>query len=418
MLRLQMAIALISLGIWIYLLVGRGQFWRTDQQLAAQLTTESAAGSPELSAWPPIAIIIPARNEAELIAQTLSSLFEQDYPGDYQIYLVDDHSSDDTANIAIATAIVHNCCDRLQVIAAAALPDGWTGKLWALDQGIATATGHGLTDQRPESFLPEYFLLTDADIEHDRHNLKNLVLKARTENRDLVSLMVRLRCDSFWEKLLIPAFVFFFAKLYPFRQVNDPNHPMAAAAGGCSLVKREAIAAIGGIASLRDALIDDCTLAAKVKHRPQAKHRPPLTDRPETKYHNIWLGLSPTTYSRRPYENLDSIWQMVARTAYTQLNYSPLLLLGTLVAMYLVYLAAPIGIITSVITHRWDLLIINLITYTLIIVSYIPIARFYQIAMIYPICLPAIGLLYSLMTVDSARQHWQGQGGKWKGRSY
>jgi hopene-associated glycosyltransferase HpnB len=388
---LQGTIALISLAIWVYLLAFRGQFWRTDQQLEALPT--------ELSNWPSIAVIIPARNEADLIATVLTSLFAQDYRGDWQIYLVDDNSSDHTAEIAQSIAVANDQTDRLHILAGQALPSGWTGKLWALHQGIEVATADR---------LPEYFLLTDADIQHDRRNLTNLVTKAVTENRDLVSLMVRLRCESFWERLLIPAFVFFFAKLYPFRQVNDPNHPIAAAAGGCSLVNRSAIEAIGGIAILKDALIDDCTLAAKVKHRPH----------PPTQYHNIWLGLSQTTHSLRPYENLDSIWQMVARTAYTQLNYSPFLLIGTLIGMYLVYLAAPICLITSAISHQPILWLINLITYALIVIAYIPIARFYQIAWVYPFCLPAIGLLYTLMTVDSARQHWQGKGGKWKGRSY
>jgi hopene-associated glycosyltransferase HpnB len=303
--------------------------------------------------------------------------------------------------IAKSTAAKFEQPERLKIITAQPLPTGWTGKLWALEQGIAVAT---------EGNVPEYLLLTDADIQHDRSNLKNLITKAVTEQRDLVSLMVRLRCESFWEKLLIPAFVFFFAKLYPFRQVNDPNCAIAAAAGGCSLIKRQALGEIGGIGILRDALIDDCTLAAKIKHRS------PLADK--TKYHSIWLGLTTTTDSIRPYETLESIWHMVARTAYTQLNYSPLLLLGTLFGMYLVYLAAPIGIITAAFTHRLELLIISLITYGLMTISYIPINHFYGVSLIYAFCLPAIGLLYTLMTIDSARRHWQGKGGQWKGRSY
>jgi hopene-associated glycosyltransferase HpnB len=378
----MLTIGLLSLAIWIYLLTLRGQFWRTNVRLE---------NLPWAGPWPTVAIIIPARNEADLIATVLTSLLAQDYAGEFRIYLVDDQSDDGTATIAQAISP-----DRLHIITAEPLPKDWTGKLWALHQGIIAATAN---------HHPEYFLLTDADIRHDRSNLTNLVSKAISSDRDLVSLMVRLRCDSFWERLLIPAFVFFFAKLYPFRQVNDPNSATAAAAGGCSLVKSAAIAEIGGIASLQNALIDDCTLAARIKHRGE-------------KHHNIWLGLSQTTHSLRPYESLDSIWQMVARTAYTQLNYSPLLLLGTVIGMYLVYLAAPIGIITALINHSIPLLILSVTTYILMTIAYFPTTRFYRIPLIYAFCLPAIGLLYSAMTIDSARQHWQGNGGKWKGRSY
>jgi hopene-associated glycosyltransferase HpnB len=387
-----LAIGWLSWVIWVYLLTLRGQFWRTDQQLDTQ---------PELSAWPQVAVVIPARNEAESIETVLTSLFEQDYPIVFPIYLVDDQSTDDTVALAKSTAAKFEQPERLKIITAKPLPTGWTGKLWALEQGIAVATAE---------HAPDYLLLTDADIRHDRSNLKNLVAKAVIEQRDLVSLMVRLRCESFWEKLLIPAFVFFFAKLYPFRQVNDPNSAIAAAAGGCSLIQRQALMEIGGIGILRDALIDDCTLAAKVKHRSPSAEK--------TKYHSIWLGLTTTTDSIRPYETLESIWNMVARTAYTQLNYSPLLLLGTLFGMYLVYLAAPIGIITAVFTHQIALLILSLITYGLMTISYTPINRFYGVSLIYAFCLPAIGLLYTLMTIDSARRHWQGKGGQWKGRSY
>jgi hopene-associated glycosyltransferase HpnB len=382
----MLTIGLLSLAIWIYLLTLRGQFWRTDVSLS---------NATHLGPWPTVAIIIPARNEADLITTVLTSLLVQDYAGEFRIYLVDDQSDDGTATIAQETAQKIGP-DRLHIITAQPLPKDWTGKLWALHQGIIAATAN---------HHPEYFLLTDADIRHDRSNLSNLVSKAISSDRDLVSLMVRLRCDSFWERLLIPAFVFFFAKLYPFRQVNDPNSATAAAAGGCSLVKSAAIAEIGGIASLQNALIDDCTLAAKIKHR-------------SSKPHSIWLGLSQTTQSLRAYESLDSIWQMVARTAYTQLNYSPLLLLGTVIGMYLVYLAAPIGIITALIHRSTPLLIVNVITYALMTVTYLPTIRFYRIGMIYAFCLPAIGLMYSGMTIDSARQHWQGKGGKWKGRSY
>jgi hopene-associated glycosyltransferase HpnB len=383
-------IALLSLAIWLYLLVGRGQFWRTQPVLLdrAQLIP------PESVVWPTVAIVIPARNEAAMLPLTLEPLLHQDYPGKLAIYLVDDQSDDGTGTIAQELAAA-NPSITCQIIQSQPLPSGWTGKLWALHQGLEAAVD------------VDYVLLTDADICHDRASLRYLILKAETEQRDLVSLMVQLRCESFWERLLIPAFVFFFAKLYPFSWVNQPDRATTAAAGGCSLVRRSALDEIGGIAALKDALIDDCTLAAKIKHR----------DNP-TNQHRIWLGLTTEIRSLRPYDDLASIWNMVARTAYTQLNYSPLLLLGTIVGMALVYLVAPIGIIYSLFSHQWGLLGITIVTYGLMVIAYRPTIQFYRCPRIYALALPLIGLMYNLMTIDSAWRHWQGKGGQWKGRSY
>jgi hopene-associated glycosyltransferase HpnB len=387
---MAVTIALLSLAIWIYLLVGRGQFWRTQPVMLdrAQLIP------PALMVWPTVAIVIPARNEAAMLPLTLEPLLHQDYPGKLAIYLVDDQSDDGTGTIARELAAAHPAI-AFQLIPSKPLPPGWTGKLWALHQGLDAAT------------VSDYVLLTDADICHDRASLRYLVLKAETEQRDLVSLMVQLRCESFWERLLIPAFVFFFAKLYPFSWVNRPDRVTAAAAGGCSLVRRSALEQIGGIAALKDALIDDCTLAAKIKYR----------DNP-TNQHRIWLGLTTEIRSLRPYDDLASIWNMVARTAYTQLNYSPLLLLGTIVGMALVYLVAPIGIIYSLFFQQWGLLGITIVIYSLMVICYRPTIQFYRCPGIYALALPLIGLMYNLMTIDSARRHWRGKGGQWKGRSY
>ncbi len=387
---MSVAIALLSLAIWIYLVGGRGQFWRSRPVVLDR--TQLIA--PTAMVWPSVAIVIPARNEAAMLPQTLEPLLNQDYPGSCTIYLVDDQSDDGTSAIAQAFAAT-NSGIAFQIIQSQPLPPGWTGKLWALHQGLAAAVAS------------DYVLLTDADICHDRASLRYLILKAEIEQRDLVSLMVQLRCESFWERLLIPAFVFFFAKLYPFSWVNRPDRATAAAAGGCSLVRRSALEEIGGIAALKDALIDDCTLAAKIKHRTSP-----------TNHHKIWLGLTPEIRSLRPYDDLASIWHMVARTAYTQLNYSPLLLLGTIVGMGLVYLVAPIGIIYSLITQQWGLLGIAIMTYSLMAISYYPTIQFYRCPAIYALALPLIGLMYNLMTLDSAWQHWQGKGGQWKGRSY
>jgi hopene-associated glycosyltransferase HpnB len=383
-------IALLSLVIWIYLVAGRGQFWRTQPvMLDRRLLTPPAS-----MVWPTVAIVIPARNEAAMLPQTLEPLLQQDYPGIYQVYLVDDQSDDGTGAIAQELAAA-NPGITCEIIQSQSLPPGWTGKLWALHQGLEAAAAS------------DYVLLTDADICHDRASLRYLILKAETEQRDLVSLMVQLRCESFWERLLIPAFVFFFAKLYPFSWVNRPDRATAAAAGGCSLVRRSALDDIGGIAALKDALIDDCTLAAKIKHRSSS-----------TNDRKIWLGLTEDIRSLRPYDDLASIWNMVARTAYTQLNYSPLLLLGTIVGMALVYLVAPIGIIYSLFSQQWGLLGITIVTYGLMAISYRPTIQFYRCPLIYALALPLIGLMYNLMTIDSARRHWQGKGGQWKGRSY
>jgi len=378
-------LALLSLAIWIYLVCFRGQFWRTDRRLSAQLLP--------LDKSPSVCIIIPARNEADLLPITLRSLLTQDYSGTLNLFLVDDHSTDRTAEVARETAETLGKSDQLHILSAAPLPPGWTGKLWALDQGV----------QKAMTLEPDYILLTDADIEHDRANLSQLVAKAVGDDRELVSLMVRLRCQSIWEKLLIPAFVFFFAKLYPFRWVNEPENSIAGAAGGCSLIRREALTRIGGIQAIRQALIDDCALAEAIKSSGSRR---------------IWLGLSDSTRSLRPYDSLETIWTMVARTAFTQLNYSPLLLIGTVFGMSLIYLLPPLGAVFGIVAGQWSIAIPSLFAYLLMSLAYVPIVRFYRCPIWLSGCLPTIAFLYTLMTIDSARRHWQGKGGAWKGRVY
>jgi hopene-associated glycosyltransferase HpnB len=259
MAAIVLGLMLLSLTIWLGLLSFWGQFWRTDQQLEVETLHVTSPQS-----LPVVCAVIPARNEADLIATTLRSLLLQDYPGSLNVFLVDDRSTDRTANFAEGVAYALNKSQQLHIISGEALPPGWSGKLWAMEQGIKNAveTLHVTSLQKPD-----YFLLTDADIEHDVSNLRRLVAKAVQEDLDLVSVMVRLRCESFWEKFLIPAFVFFFQKLYPFRWVNSPNNPTAAAAGGCILIRREALEQIGGIQVIRQTLIDDCALARAVKER-------------------------------------------------------------------------------------------------------------------------------------------------------
>ncbi len=367
----------------------RGQFWRSDRQLELAET--------KVESLPSVCAVIPARNEAELLPITLKSLLRQDYPGTFSVILVDDRSTDNTANIAQQVAQdLSNY--QLQVIEAETLPTGWSGKLWAVKQGIL----HAQKVTPP----PDYFLLTDADIEHDEKNLYKLVTKAEQDKLDLVSLMVLLRCQSFWEQFLIPAFVFFFQKLYPFRWVNDPNNTTAAAAGGCILIAREALNRIGGIDAIRGALIDDCALAQAVKSGK------------ETVKHPIWLGMTSTTRSLRPYPSLSSIWDMVARTAFTQLNYSPLLLLGTLLGMIITYIVPVAGVIFGIWMGKWVIAIAGLSAWLLMSRAYLPTLRLYGCSPLWAFCLPGVALLYTLMTLDSAIRHWQGRGGGWKGRVY
>lgn len=386
MLLLYLGLAGLSLLIWVFLLLTWGNFWRCDQFLANSVTN--------LAVYPSVAVIIPARDEADVLDQSLPSLLQQDYPGKLRVILIDDQSTDGTGQVAQTVAAKLGKTERLQVIAGQPLPVGWSGKLWAVEQGWRQI--------QQSDAPPDYVLLTDADIAHGDQTLKQLVHKAETETLALVSLMVMLRCESGWEKFLIPAFIFFFQKLYPFPWVNNPARKMAAAAGGCILIRRQALTAIGGIAALKEALIDDCTLAQKVK----ALNLP------------IWLGLSRNNWSLRPYDRLETIWNMVARTAYTQLNYNPLLLLGTLVGMSLVYLTAPLAVLLGVIWGNPYLIGVGALTWGLMAIAYGPTLKLYGRSPLWGLALPLIALLYNLMTLDSAWRHWRGQGGGWKGRVY
>ncbi len=394
MVNFLIIIASLSLIIWIYLLLFRGWFWLSDQRINSHLQL--------LEKYPSVCAVIPARNEADVLPISLKSLLNQDYPGNFSIILVDDQSDDNTGNVA--QEVANNCqkSQQLQVISGQPLAAGWSGKLWAMKQGIEEANK---LDSKPD-----YLLLTDADIEHHNSNLQELINKAETENLALTSLMVKLRCDSFWEQFLIPAFVFFFEKLYPFSWVNNPQNKMAAAAGGCILIRRQILEEIGGIEVVKQALIDDCSLAAAVKAK--------LQENSKNTRQGIWLGLSDKTLSLRPYDTLDSIWNMVARTAYTQLNYSPLLLIGTLLGLTLVYLIAPISFIIGLIIHNQVITIVGGLTWLLMTISYLPTLKLYQCSTLWGLTLPLIGLLYGLMTIDSAWRHWQGKGGGWKGRVY
>lgn len=373
----------LSLLIWIILVTSRDGFWKTDQRLP------DVGDFFQTHPAPPIVVVIPARNEAEMLPQSLRSLLKQTYPGKFSIVIVDDHSSDNT--FQVARDLSQDTDIKVVLVRGETLPEGWTGKLWALEQGLRVAA----------TLEPEYVLLTDADIFHGSTSLTTLVHQAIAQHCDLVSLMVRLRTKSFWERALIPAFVFFFAKLYPFRAVNNPDRSIGAAAGGCSLIRWAALEKIGGLTSIRGALIDDCTLGQALKRNG-----------------NIWLGLTTDTLSLRPYDSLASIWAMVSRSAYAQLNYSPLLLVGTVFGMAVVYGMPIVGLGFGWMQRDVWVFAMALLSYGLMTWAYLPIVRFYQQPSWMSLGLPGVAVLYLLMTLDSARQSMQGKGGAWKGRVY
>lgn len=370
-------IAALALAAWLYLLFGRGFFW----------LPAFPAPAPAPERWPSVAIIVPARNEAAVVGEAVASLVAQTYPGDFSITLVDDHSDDGTAELARRAAYRSGRSEKLSVVEAAPLPPGWSGKLWALQCGIAAVEAA----REP----PELLLFTDADIVHFPTNLAGLVARLEAERRDLVSEMVLLRCRSLAERFLIPAFVFFFAMLYPFAWSNDRRSRTAAAAGGVMLLRRSAYYGAGGFAAIRGELIDDCALAKAVK----------------ASGGSTWLGLTKAARSLRPYPEIADIWRMVARTAFAQLNYSPWLLAATVAGLVLVYLA-PVALVFAGGSAGW----IAAAAWVAMTLAYLPMVRFYDISPVWAPLLPASALVYLAATVDSARRHWQGSGGMWKGR--
>lgn len=375
--------AALCLLIWLYLVMFHGGFWRADQRLANDYGTPNN--------WPGIVAVIPARNEDDVIERAVASLVDQDYPGRLEIVVLDDSSDDGTA--AAARRGAKEAKRDLTVISGSPLPSEWSGKLWALDQGIAEGRR-----RMPDA---SYFLLTDADIEHGRSSVRRLVAKAERDQLDLVSLMVRLHCESWIERLLIPAFVYFFQQLYPFPLANAPTSRVAAAAGGCMLVRRDALERIGGIESIRSALIDDCALAARIKAGGA-----------------IWIGLAERSRSLRPYAGLGDIWRMVARTAYTQLKYSPILLFGTVLGLVLTYLGPPLILLGALLHGHTDAAFLGGMAWVLMAATMGPTLKLYGQPRWFGMLLPAMALLYTLMTLDSARLHWRGLGGAWKGRTY
>jgi hopene-associated glycosyltransferase HpnB len=367
-------ISLLSFAAWIYLLGFRGGFWRSGPGLEARAPTEISR----------VAVVVPAREEAASIRQSLTSLLTQDYRGELSVILVDDNSTDGTAEIA--ASLDEN--GRLIVLRGAPLPLGWSGKLWAVHQGLA----------HERARAADYVLLTDADIVHGPGDVAALMAKAETEAIDLVSEMVRLNCVTLAERALIPAFVFFFQMLYPFEWVADPRKRIAGAAGGTMLVRRVALDRIEGVGRIRHQLIDDCALAQEMKSAGS----------------KIWLGHAEGTVSLRVCSGSCDVWNMVARTAYVQLRHSFLLLMGCVVAMSLIYCAPPL---LTFLAHGLPRLL-GLLAWVLMATAFQPTLRRYQRSPLWGFALPGIGLFYLGATIASAVRHYAGRGGGWKNRVY
>jgi hopene-associated glycosyltransferase HpnB len=375
-------LAVATLAVWLYLLLGRGFFW-----LAAERDSQLAADAGPAT-WPSVVAIIPARNEAEVIGGCIGSLLRQKYPGRFDIVLVDDESTDGTAAVARSAAKAAGAEDRLTVLRGSPLPAGWAGKVFAMSQGFRQIEG--------ETDPPDYVLFTDADISYDAPDVvRRLVCGAESRGLVLVSLMVKLRCESFAETLLIPAFVFFFDMLYPFGWVADRKKPTAAAAGGCMLVGRSALSAAGGIESIKGAIIDDCALGALMKRQGP-----------------IWLGLTERVVSLRAYPSFHDIRRMVVRSAFAELRFSQLRLIGTLFGMLITYVAPPLlAIFGSGFAQ-----ILGGSAWLLMAISFQPTLRLYRCSPFWGLALPVIAAIYTGFTVESAIQHWRGKGGAWKGR--
>jgi hopene-associated glycosyltransferase HpnB len=369
-------IALAACTVWIYLVTARGGFW---------LATAREPGAAAPTTWVSVAVVIPARNEADGIGEAIHSLLAQEYPGALSIIVVDDQSTDGTADAARRAAEASGAMNRLTILSGAPLPAGWTGKLWAMKQGIEHA----------QKSSPTYLLLTDADIVYARDAVAKLVAESLAGGLVLNSRMVKLRCESFAERALIPAFIFFFQMLYPFAWVNRPDRGTAAAAGGCMLVRPDALRAAGGIEAIRGELIDDCALASSMK-----KQGP------------ILLRLTERIRSIRAYPSINDIRLMVVRSAYAQLRYSPLLLAGTIAGMTITYIAP---VLLALFGHGLAQML-GFLTWGTMAIVFQPTLRLYRVSPLWGLLLPTIALSYLAFTIDSAYQNGMGRGGLWKGR--
>jgi hopene-associated glycosyltransferase HpnB len=371
------------LAIWLYLIAARGGFWR-----AADRDDESPVGGIAPGGWPSVSAVIPARDEADCVGQTVASLLRQNYPGEFNVVLVDDQSRDATAQVARDAAAALGAGNRLTVLSGRALPAGWTGKLWAQQRGVEACEN--------AARAPDYILFTDADIVYAPDALQVLAARANADGLVLTSLMAKLRCKSFAERMFVPAFIFFFQMLYPFAWANNPRTATAAAAGGCMLVRRAALRDAGGLDAIRAALIDDCALAKLLKRQGP-----------------ISIALTDRVHSIRAYPVIGDIRRMVSRTAYAQLGYSPLALTGTVLGLALTYLAPVALVLFATGVPQF----IGLFVWLLMALAFRPVLKFYRLSTVWAPALPAIAVMYMAFTLDSAYQHARGRGGMWKGRA-
>jgi hopene-associated glycosyltransferase HpnB len=374
-------LGIVTLAIWLHLFFGRGWFWRVKT-----LDANADRAKPQV-VFPKIVAVVPARNEAKTIGEVVTSLVRQDYGGAFFIVIVDDHSDDETAAIASRVSMEHGAEEKVRVVTASALPAGWTGKLWALNEGVVTA----------DAEAPAFYWFTDADITHAPDALRRLVARAEQNNLGLASFMVLLQAKTLPERALIPAFLYFFLMLYPPHWIADEDLSTAGAAGGCILLRREALDRIGGLASIRGEVIDDCALARAVKESGG----------------QVWMGLTRESASLRAYGTFGEIRDLIARTAFTQLRYSTLFLAGTLAGMFLTYLAP----VMLLFVHDSTVRLLGLLAWLLMTLSFLPTVRFYRLSAAWAPLLPLTALFYSYATWLSAVRYWMGKGGLWKGRA-
>ena len=374
-------IGIITLAIWLHLFFGRGWFWQVNKLNADGVRIEPPDD------WPKIVAVVPARNEAETIGEVFASLLKQDYPGPFSIVIVDDQSEDETVARATRVAEENSTKEKIRILTAPPLPKGWTGKLWALNAGVVSAQ----TDP------PAFFWFTDADVTHAPDTLRRLATRSEQDKLDLASLMVLLQAKTLPERALIPAFLYFFLMLYPPHWTTDDDLATAGAAGGCILVRREAIERIGGLDPLRREVIDDCALAKAIKHTGG----------------RVWMGLTRKSHSLRVYGTWGELRDLIARTAFTQLRYSALLLFGTLLGLGLTYVVPVPLLFARDVTAKT----LGATAWLLMTLSFLPTVRFYRLSPLWAPLLPLVALFYSYATLLSAWRYWLGKGGFWKGRA-
>ena len=390
-------LGIITLAIWLHIFFGRGWFWRV-RRADADLDERG-----KLSPLPSVVAVVPARNEAETIGQVVTGLVQQDYQGTFSVLLVDDHSEDGTASIARRVSAKNGAGERVRVVSASALPENWTGKLWALNEGVLSGgvveagVSRGAVESGSAAEVPAFYWFTDADVTHAPDTLRRLVGRAERDKLDLASLMVLLQAKTLPERALIPAFLYFFLMLYPPKWIVDEELGTAGAAGGCILLRREALAGIGGLAAIRGEVIDDCALAKAVKRGGG----------------RVWMGLTRKSASLRAYGSFREIRDLIARTAFTQLRYSALFLAGTLAAMFLTYVAPVLLLFAHDSTAR----ALGFLAWLLMTLSFLPTVRFYRLSPLWAPLLPLTAVFYTYATWLSALRYRMGKGGLWKGRA-